>query len=517
MRKIREVLRLKHHQGHSNRAVAGACCIGAATVHEYLCRATAAGLSWPLPEALSDAEIEALLFPVARPARNKRALPDFDHIARELRRKGVTLFLLWEEYHSVHPKGYGYSRFCELYRDYAGRLEPRLRQAHMAGEKLFVDYAGHTIAVLDRATGETRQAQVFVATLGASDYTYAEATWTQSLQDWISSHVRAFEFFGGVPEIVVPDNLKAGVTSPCYYEPDLNPSYREMADYYNVAVIPTRVAKPRDKAKVENHVLQVERRVLAPLRDRIFLTLEECNQAIRELLRELNQRPFQQLQGSRHQLFETIDRPALRPLPVEPYCFAHWKKARVNIDYHIAFEHCFYSVPYTLVRREVEVRITERTIEVFHERQRVASHPRCFNPNRHVTASEHMPKAHQAYLGWTPQRLVQWARSAGQATADVVETIMASRAHPQQGFRSCLGIMRLGDKYGSGRLETACARALAIGSPSYKSIQSILLHNLDQATPIQEQLPMSCPDHANVRGAAYYQINPIKEKANYSC
>jgi len=516
MRKIREVLRLKHHQGLSNRAVAAACCIGAATVHEYLGRAAAAGISWPLPESLGDAEIEALLFPVAPRSQHTRALPDFDHIARELRRKGVTLFLLWEEYHRVHPQGYGYSRFCELYREYAGRLEPRLRQTHRAGEKLFVDYAGHTIAVLDRVTGETRQAQVFVATLGASDYTYAEATWTQSLQDWIGSHVRAFEFFGGVPEIVVPDNLKAGVTSPCYYEPDLNPSYREMADYYNVAVIPTRVAKPRDKAKVENHVLQVERRVLAPLRDRAFLSLEECNRAIAERGRELNERPFQQLAGSRRQLFEATDLPALRPLPLEPYCFAFLKTARVSVDYHLAIDHCFYSVPYTLVREEVQMRLTEHTVEVFHRRQR------CKQPNRHVTLAVHMPTAHKEYLEWTPQRLVQWARKTGHATAGVVETIMGSRTHPQQGFRSCLGIMRLGKVHGDDRLEAACARALQIGSPSYKSVQSILQSKLDQQA-LAPRLPLACPDHSNIRGAGYYQTgshenaNLNKEKHHHSC
>ena len=524
MRKIKEVLRLKWEQGCSNREIATACHVSCATVHEYVRRATSAGLAWPLPQELSDDVLETRLFPPPQPASVARAQPDFEHITRHMRRKGVTLFLLWEEYRALHPDGYGYSRFCELCAEHTGRLDPRLRQVHRAGEKLFVDYAGQTVTVLDRNTGQTRQAQVFVATLGASDYTFAEATWTQGLEDWIGSHVRAFTFFGGVPEIVVPDNLKAGVTQACYYEPAINPSYNEMARHYGVAVLPARVAKPRDKAKVENHVLQVERRILAPLRDRIFLSLEECNQAMAALLTELNARPFQQLNGCRRQLFEEVEAPALRPLPVAAYCFAHWRKARVGIDYHIAVEHCFYSVPYTLIRQEVEVRLTHNTVEVFHHGQRIASHPRCTQRNRHVTTTEHMPKAHQAYLEWTPQRLVQWARTAGTATAQVVEAIMSSRSHPQQGFRSCLGIMRLGKEFGQERLEAACVRALAIGSPRYKSVHSILQHKLDQDTPaLQVSRPNPEPpdlNHANIRGAAYYQAAPAARTAftkEYSC
>ena len=333
MRKIREVLRLRFEQHLSLAKIAEACHIGIATVHEYLHRAQDAGLSWPLPPDWNDEQIEARLFPLALPANaSPRAQPDLAHVAQQLRRKGVTLFLLWEEYRAAHPDGYGYSRFCELYRDYAARLEPRLRQNHKAGEKLFVDYAGQTIAVTERATGTPRSAQVFVATLGASDYTFAEATWTQGLEDWIASHVRAFAFFGGVPEIVVPDNLKSGVSSPCYYDPDINPTYQEMAEHYGVAILPARVRKPRDKAKVENHVLHVERRILAPLRDRSFLSLEECNHAIAELLDALNRRPFQHLATSRRQLFEELELPALQALPLAAYSFGHWKKARVNID-----------------------------------------------------------------------------------------------------------------------------------------------------------------------------------------
>ncbi len=519
MRKIREVLRLRFEQRLSLAKIAEACQVGIATVHEYLKRAQEGGLSWPLPPDWSDEQIEARLFPQALPlCTAPRAQPDLARIAQQLRRKGVTLFLLWEEYRVLHPDGYGYSRFCDLYRDYAARLDPRLRQTHKAGEKLFVDYAGQTIAITERATGTPRTAQVFVATLGASDYTYAEATWTQGLEDWISSHMRAFAFFGGVPELVVPDNLKSGVTSPCYYDPQINPTYQEMAEHYGVAILPARVRKPRDKAKVENHVLHVERRILAPLRDRSFLSLEECNHAIAELLEILNRRSFQHLSTSRRQLFEELEFPAMQALPLEAYSFGQWKKARVNIDYHIAVEHCFYSVPYTLIRQEVEVRLSQNVVEVFYKGGRVASHPRCTMTEagnrlqRHVTCSEHMPKAHQAYLEWTPQRLAQWTGRAGPATAALVEQILRSRAHPQQGFRSCLGLIRLAKEYGDERLEAACAKALLIDSPRYKSVRSILQHKLDQA-PDQSPNPArtggslsaDAAHHANIRGATYYQ------------
>jgi transposase len=510
MRKIREVLRLKFEQGLSCRTIAASCHICATAVHEYLRRAQAAGLCWPLPQELGDDELERLLFPPALPSGTARPLPDFGYISRELRRKGVTLFLLWEEYRRAHPQGYGYSRYCELYAEYAGKAEPRMRQAHKAGEKLFVDYAGHTVPVM-HPSGEVREAQVFVATLGASDYTYAEVTWTQSLEDWIGSHVRAFEFFGGVPEIVIPDNLKAGVTRPCPYEPEINPSYLEMAKHYGAAIIPARIARPRDKAKVETHVLNVERRVLAPLRNRVFLNLQECNLAIKELLTIFNLRPLQQLAGSRRQLFVEIDAPALRPLPIEAYSFGLWKKARVGIDYHIALEHCFYSVPYALAKEEVEVRLSQRIVEIFHQGQRVASHPRCLKPNQHQTQNEHMPVAHQVHQEWTPERLVKWAAQTGTATAQVVGAIMLSRAHTQQGFRSCLGVLRLSKGYGPGRLEAACARAISIGSPTYKSVLSILQTKLDQA-PTTMSLPEVGTDHPNIRGATYYRNIQPQEK-----
>ena len=505
MRKVKEVLRLKWECGLSNRQIAKSCSIGRATVAEYLCRASDAGLSWPLPDGLDEAELDRRLFrpPPCVPA-GSRLLPEWSEVHRELKRKGVTLFLLWQEYKETHPNGYQYSWFCRHYQAWAGGLDLTMRQNHRAGEKLFVDYAGQTVPVVDSITGQVCQAQIFVAVLGASNYTYTEATWTQSLPDWISSHTRAFQFFGGVPELVVPDNLKTGITKACRYEPDLNPSYQEMASHYGCAVIPTRVRKPRDKAKVEVGVQVVERWILARLRNLTFFSLHELNTAIRKLITGLNRRPFKKLPGCRQSVFETLDKPALKPLPVQPYVYAEWKKAKVNIDYHIEVDRHYYSVPYQLVKHQLDVRITRHTVEAFHKGQRVASHRRSYHQGRHSTVKEHMPKAHQKYAEWTPGRLVRWAAKTGSSTAKVVEIILSSRPHPQQGFRSCLGIMRLGKEFGQDRLEAACARALAIGGLSFKSIQAILKSGLDRRPLPKPSKETAVIRHYNIRGPQYY-------------
>ena len=504
MRKIKEVLRLKFNCHLNNQAIANSCGIGRTTVREYVFRAARARLSWPLPDELTDSELERLLYPprLSIPA-SERPLPNWTEIHRELKRKGVTLQLLWQEYKEAHPEGYQYSRFCDLYRTWASMLDLPMRQNHKAGEKLFVDYAGQTVPVVNRSTGEIQEAQVFVAVLGASNYTYAEATWTQKLPDWIASHVRTFVFMGGVPELIIPDNLRSGVSSACRYEPDINPTYQEMAGHYSTAVLPARVRKPKDKAKVESGVLGVERRILARLRNHSFFSLTELNKAIWILLTEYNQRPFQKLPGSRRSLFESLDKPALKLLPLTHYEYADWKKAMVNIDYHVEVEGHYYSVPYQLVKQKVDVRLTIMTVECFHNGKRVASHLRSHLKGRHTTVNEHMPKPHQQYLEWTPERLVGWAGKSGGSIKKVVENILASRPHPQQGFRSCLGIMRLGKKYGQQRLEAACDRALAINANSYKSIASILKNGLDKRPLQQPQLPVII-EHDNVRGSEYY-------------
>ena len=512
MRKIREVLRLRHEFGLSQRDIARSCSIGRTTVRDYLSRASAAGLSWPLPSGLDEAAVERLLFPPAPPSGSSRPLPDWSEVNAELRKKGVTLELLWEEYKSVYPEGYQYSRFCELYRDWRGRLKPWMRQDHRAGEKLFVDYAGQTVDVVDALTGEVREAQVFVAVLGASNYTFCEATWSQTLPDWIGSHERAFSFFGGVPELLIPDNLKSGVAKTCRYEPDINPTYQDLANHYGTAVIPARVRKPKDKAKVESGVLVVERWILARLRKRTFFSLDELNRAIRELLDRLNDQPMQKLKRSRRELFGKLDRPVLGPLPQSAFPYAVWKKAKVNIDYHIELDGHYYSAPYQLVGQRLDVRYSARTVEIFHRGNRVASHRRSFKKGLHTTIGEHMPRAHREYLKWTPQRLLNWAAKTGPACEALARAIMNSRAHPQQGFRSVLGIMRLGKTYGNERLESACQRALDIRARSLKSVKSILKNNMDKKpSPLTVQ-PMLPIEHQNIRGKDYY--SPKKGDTN---
>jgi transposase len=506
MRKIKEVLRLDS-LGLKQRRIARSCSIGQSTVSEYLKTAEAAQLNWSEVADWDEARLAAALIPKApaQPKADRRPAPDFAAIRTELRQhKHLTLQLLWEEYRANHSDGYGYSRFCELYRHWLRKQEVVLRQEHRAGEKLFVDYAGQTIAVQDPATGEVREAQLFVSVLGASNYTYAEATWTQGLGDWIGSHMRAFEFYNGVAEIVVPDNLKSGVTKACRYEPGVNLTYEEMAQHYGVAVVPARPRKPRDKAKAEAGVLLVERWILAALRKRTFFSLGEVNGAISELLVRLNERPFRKLEGSRQSLFETLDRPALKPLPAERYQYGEWKTVRVNIDYHVDLDRHWYSVPYQLTQQQVEIRATATTVEIFHKGTRVASHARSHAATRHTTLHEHRPKAHQRHLEWTPSRIVEWSGKIGPATAQVVDRILTGKRHPEQGYRSCLGIIRLGKKYPHARVEAAAQRALALNVCSYQSLKSILKNHLDGQDPESAPEPQPPVDHPNLRGPDYY-------------
>ena len=485
MRKTREVLRLYYELKLGQRQIARSANVSQSTVHEYLTRFTAAGLSWPLPAEMSEAELEAALFPTV-PSKSsepgaQRSLPDFAHLHEELQRhKHTTRQLLWEEYRAANPDGYGYSRFCHHYQRWKRERDLVLRQEHRPGEKLFVDWAGATIPLYDPETGAEHAAPLFVAVLGASNYTYAEANRDQQMASWIGAHVRTFEFLGGCPQLVVPDNAKTGVSKACRYEPDLNPTYQEMALHYGIGVLPARPRKPRDKAKVEVGVQIAQRWIVAALRHRKFFSLRELNHAIGELLEKLNQRPFQKREGSRRSLFVEVDQPALRPLPAERFDLSVWSQATVNIDYHIQFERSFYSVPYQLTRQTVEVRATPTTIEIFHQGQRVASHVRVRKPYTAVTNSEHRPASHRAHLDWPPSRMIQWAGTVGPHAAEMVERILASFPHPEMGYRSFLGIIRMGQRYPATRVEAAAERALVSGAVSYKSLESILRHNLDQ-------------------------------------
>lgn len=505
MRKIREILRLKYECRQSIRDISSSCSVGKSTVSDYVLRASAAGLTWPLPDDMGDAELEQKLFPSATgTSQRNRFIPDWVEVHKELKRKGVTLALLWHEYKSNNPEGYQYSWFCHQYADWVGKIDLVMRQEHRAGEKLFVDYAGQTMEIVNRLTGEVKTAQIFVAVLGASNYTFAEATWSQSLPDWIGSHARAFDFFGGVPEVVVPDNLKSGVNKACYYEPDINPTYQDMAGHYSTVVLPARVREPRDKAKAETGVQIVERWILAKLRNHTFFSLAELNTEISRLLDELNDKSFQKLPGSRKSMFETLDHPALKPLPIEPYLFAEWKKATVNIDYHLEVDGHYYSVPYQLVKKKVDVRMTSATVECFYKNKRVAAHKRSYQKGRHTTIKEHMPTRHQKYLEWSQERFLRWAKKIGPQTVKLTEQILSSRTYPQQAYRSLLGILRLGKSYSDERLEAACGRAIVIGATSYRSVESILKNGLD-SKPLPEKETSPPVRHQNIRGSQYYQ------------
>jgi transposase len=513
MRKIIEVLRLKFEARLSHERIAAATRISKGAVTKYLRRAREAGITWPLSAQMDEAQLEALLFRHAAPLIERHATPDFARMHQELKRKGVTLMLLWEEYAAAHAgQAYRYSQFCLLYHRFAASLKRSMRQVHRAGDKLFIDYSGQTVPLIDAASGEIQRAQIFVAVLGASSYTYAEATFTQQLPDWIASHVRCFEFMGCVPALLVPDQLKSAIRLACRYEPECTSTYEDLARHYGTAVLAARPKHPRDKAAVENSVLVVQRWILARLRNRQFFSLDALNAAIRELLIELNNRAFKKLEGCRRSAFEAIDRPAMKPLATTRYEFAQWKSALVGIDYHVEFDGHYYSVPHSLVKQKLELRVTATAVECFFKGKRIASHIRATKRGRHTTVSAHMPDSHRRHMEWTPGRLLNWALAIGPGTRDVVKWQLENRPHPEQGYRACLGLLNLVKHYGEARLEAACRRALAIGSPQRKSIKSILEAKLDQHPELfpaaDHTVSTRLPPHSNVRGADYFRSTP---------
>lgn len=508
MHKILEVIRLASTGSLSTREIAVATGVGATTVRDYLARAKAAGVSWPLPEGVSGESLVKTLFKCDRPKVEHRPPVDFEYVHKELRRDGVTLQLLWEEYIQKCPDGYRYSRYCDLYRGWSRELDVVMRQRHTPGQRVFIDYAGQSMPVIDPTTGEIRRAQIFVATCGASNFIYTEATWTQDANDFQASHIRCLTALGGVPRVLVPDNLKSAVTAAHPYEPRVNRSYAELASYYGAVVLPARPRKPRDKAKVETGVQIVERRILAPLRDRTFNSLEELNDAIKPLLNELNERPFQKLDGSRRQMFEQIERPALLPLPEVPYEPGTWKYCMVNIDYHVEIKGTYYSVPFRYARQRLNVRYTRTIVECFADTERVAVHARSNRRGCYTTVPAHMPEHHRQHAEWTPQRLISWAGTIGPATSDFVRHVIERRDFPEQGFRSALGVMRLAKGIGNDRLESACSYALRVNALSYRSLKSIIDKNLDLATCDQSEQQPDLPHplhHQNIRGAEYYR------------
>ena len=505
MKKIRDVLRLTHTMGMSRRKVSEATGIGRTAVSDYVQRAAIAGLTWPLPEGLDDAELERRLYPPSEAAQAQASdEPDWSYVHAEMKRRGVTMSLLWQEYRTGRTQGHAYSTFCERFRAWKACMSPTMRQTHVAGEKLFVDWAGDTIGVFDPATGVEHRARIFVAALGASNFTYAEARWTETLPYWVGAHVNALAAIGGVPKALVPDNLKAGVTKPSRYEPGINRTYQDLADHYGCVVLPTRIVRPRDKAKVEVAVQIVERVVLAKLRNQRFFSLAELNVAIRECVAAINAKVMRKVGNSRAELLETLDRPALSALPETPYSYADWKRARVAPDYHIEIAGHYYSVPSKLIREIVDARITSATVEIFHKGQRVASYVFSAVRSRHSTTPEHMPSAHRRYAEWTPAKMMGEAALIGPATVALFEAIMKAKPHPEQGFRSCLGIIGLGRSYGVARLEAASERGNSIGATSYGSIASILKHGLDKAFAIDTAPDTPPIRHGNIRGSGYF-------------
>ena len=466
MRHTREILRQKWALGGTHRAVAQSLGVSVGTVGTTVLRARAAGLDWPQVQALPEDALEARLYGPPRATGRGRPVPDCAYLHTERKKPGVTLELLHLEYLERHPTGYRYTRFCDLYRRWLARHRLSMRQEHRAGEKVFVDYAGQKPHLIDPATGEVIEVELFVGVLGASNYTYAEATRTQQLPDWLGSHQRLLTFLGGVPGAIVPDQLKTGVTIACRYEPGLHRTYDEFAQHHGTVILPARPGKPRDKPKIEVAVQIAERWILARLRDDRFFTLPALNARIWELLAELNARRMRRYGASRQELFARLDRPALRPLPATPFVYGEWKVAKVGIDYHVEIEHHYYSVPHALVQTAVDVRLTALTVEIFQRGQRVAAHLRSAARGHHTTVTAHMPLAHQRHRDWSPARLIAWAATVGPQTAAFVEALLTDRPHPEQGYRSCLGILRLAKRDGAGRLEAACARALAAGARS---------------------------------------------------
>lgn len=503
MRKTREILRLKELK-RSHREISRALNVGGATVSEVAARAKVAQLDWAAITALSDAELEAKLYP--RPAGEvERPLPDPATLDVELRKPGVTLRLLHHEYLEQNPTGaYGYTQFCAHYKAWKKTQSLTMRQVHRAGDKLFVDYSGKKPRIVDVETGEPIEVELFVAVLGASNYTYAEVSRTQRVADWVMSHVRALEYFQGAPAAIVPDQLKSGVSRSNRYEPGIQKTYDELAHHYDTVIFPARPDSPKDKAKVEVGVQIAQRWILARLRNQTFFSLDEMNERIAELLEDLNTRVMRRYKASRRDLFEKLERAVLKPLPTTRFSYGEWKKARVHIDYHVVFDDHFYSAPYQLVGEEVWIRATGLTIELFHNNQRIGSHLRSYNRGRHTTSDEHRSVLHQKHAEWTPERIVSWAKTIGANTALLVEKILTERKHPEHGYRSCLGIIRLEKKYGRDRLDAACARAVAVNGRSYKHVESILHNGLDRAALPTPDEPTTPIDHENVRGPDYY-------------
>ena len=500
MRKIKDVLRLKLDAQLSHERIAASLGLSKGVVAKYVSLAAAAQLDWSTIQNLDEGALQRRLLS-APDQPSEFVFVDYGRIHQELRRKGMTLMLLWEEFVRQHPgqKTHRYSQFCENYRQYARSLKRSMRQVHRAGEKLFVDYAGITVALRGG-----KRAHIFVAALGASSYTFACATPRESMADWLGSIAKALTFFGGVTQLIVPDNPRAMITNPDRYEPRPNATSEDFARHYGTSILPARPYHPQDKGKVESAVQVVERWILMRLRHQKLRSIDDVNDAIEPLLAQLNQKPFQKLPGSRASCFAEIDAPALQPLPAQAWEFAVFKAVRVHIDQHVEFEGHRYSVPQALVGQQLEVRVTARVVEVLHRGQRVASHARSAHKGGYTTVPEHLSAAHRAHMQWTPERLIHWGETIGVATGRFVVRLLEQRRHPEHGYRACLGLLSLAKRYGKPRLEAACLLALEIGVTKYTNVREILANGRDQERA-KDTTQWTSPEHEHVRGAAYYQ------------
>ena len=505
MRKLRDILRLRLDAGLSIRQIQAVTKASIGLIQKLVARAEVLGLGWPLPVELDDTKLQALFYPAPNSHNTERfERPDCSYIYQSLKHDGVTLQLLWEEYTEQYaPRTYSRSQYCAIYQEWRKKQKRSMRQVHKAGEKCFVDYCGPTLAIVNPHTGEIRDSQVFVGVLGASNYTYAEATLTQKLPDWLASHRRMFTFFGGTPAVVIPDNLRSAVSKACRYDPDLNPSYQQLAEHYGIAVIPARPYKPKDKSKAEVAVQIVERWIMARLRHHTFFSLAEANQCIKALLVELNEKPFKQLPGNRREAFENIDKPKLSPLPTHPYEYVEIKPAKVHIDYHVQYDNHFYSVPHEFVGERIELHVSDRLVTAFFRRRQIAQHPRAFTAGM-TTIAAHMPKRHQKHHAWTPEQLISWAEKTGPEVKRWVSHQLETRDHPEQAYRVCLGLLNLEKKYPTARLDAACRIANDNALMRLKQIKSILSSNRDQL-PEQLNLTVELPqDHGNIRGPNHF-------------
>lgn len=506
MRKIHEMCRLRLRMGLGINQIAGACNISTSTASTYVKKIEELKLSYEELLALDEDALYKLLFPatVEMPVSDK-AMPDYQYLTKELKKQGVTLQLLHEEYIRDNPGGYSRSQFYDKYRKYAKKLNPVMRFNHKAGEKMFEDFSGDRPHYINPETGEEVEAELFVTALGASSYIYSCAVANQKVENFIKGNIKALEYYGGCPECIVPDNLKSGVTSACYYDPEINRTFVDMAEHYNVAVLPARAGKPKDKAKVENAVLQAQRRILAALRNRTFFSLYELNEAIQEELEKLNSRPMAVTGKSRRELFEEIEKPVLRPLPAERFEIYNYKPhSKLHIDYHVEVEKSYYSVPYTLIDKYVDVKYNSRVVEIYHKNRRIASHIRTYKKGKYITEDSHMPHEHRQYLEWTPERIKNWGGKTGPNTKTMMQRIMDSMKHPEQGFRGCLGIIRLSKQYTPERVESACKRAFAVDAYNYRSVKSILQTGLDKVAYLNEHKETKAIEHPNIRGREYY-------------